>query len=68
MQSWLEALGEDVGELLGGCHPDESEVSKLHCFVGKVLSNVNVFGTLTSSDDIVSPLDAGRVVLIYRRW
>ena len=36
----------------------------LNHFVGEVFANVDVLGTLTSADDMVSPLDAGRVVFI----
>ena len=35
-------------------------------FMGKVLLDVDVCGTFQSANDIVAPLDAHSVVLVYR--
>ncbi len=34
--------------------------------MGEVLLNVDVLGSFTSADDVVAPLDARGVVLVYR--
>jgi hypothetical protein len=38
---------------------DEPHLAHLDDFVGEVLPDVNVLGSLTSTDDVVTPLDAG---------
>jgi hypothetical protein len=40
-------------------------IAILDDFVGEVLPDVNVLGSLSSTDDVVSPLDARRVVLVH---
>ena len=61
----MEALGEDVGKLLIRRHPDQADVAVLDSLMREVLPDVDVFGALPSSDDVVRPLDAGGVVLVY---
>ena len=40
-------------------------MSILDGLMGEVLANVNVLGSLTAANDVVSPLNAGRVVLMH---
>ena len=61
-----ERLGEDVGELEGRVDLDEPHLLPLDHFMGEVLADVDVLGTLASADHVVSPLDARRVVLVHR--
>ena len=37
----------------------------LNHLMGEMLADVDVLGTLTSADHVVSPFDARRVVLVY---
>ncbi len=62
----MTSLGEDVCELLRGVDSNQAQVSLLDRFMGEVLPNVNVLGTLSASDDVVTPLNASVVVLIDR--
>jgi hypothetical protein len=60
----MKSLGEDVGELLRGVDSNQAQVTILERFMGEVLPDVDVLGTLSASDDIVAPLNASVVVLI----
>jgi hypothetical protein len=62
----LQALGEDIGKLIGGVHPDETNVAILDHLLREVLPDVDVLCTLASPDDVVTPFDAGIVVLMNR--
>jgi hypothetical protein len=62
----MKSLGEGVCELLRGVDSNEAQVSVLDRFMGEVLPNGNALGTLSASDDAVSPLDASLVVLVDR--
>ena len=62
----VDALGEDIRELLRRRDPKQTEVSELDGLVRKVLANVDVLSTFTSPDDVVAPLDARGVVFIQR--
>jgi hypothetical protein len=78
---WLQALGEDIGELIGGLslslslslgqlivgvHPYEANVAILDQLVREMLPNVGVLCTLASPDDVVAAFDAGVVILMNR--
>ena len=69
MQARLKALGKDVSELIRGRDPDESKVTILNRFMREVLPNVDMLasGSLSTTDDVVTPFDARVVVLVYRR-
>ncbi len=45
----------------------EQHLAILNNFVGEVLPDVDVLGSLPSTDDVVTPLDARRVVFVNRR-
>jgi hypothetical protein len=62
-----ERLGEDVGMLTGDVDLDEPNLLVPDHFMGEVLTDIDVLGTLASADHVVSPLDARRVVLVHRR-
>jgi hypothetical protein len=62
----MQTLGQDVRELGRGRDLDKSHFTILDDFMREVLPNVNVLGPLTSPDDVVTPLDARGVVLVYR--
>ena len=55
---WLEAVGEQIGELIASGHSLQTEMSDLCRFVRKVLTNVDMLRTLSATDHIVSPLNA----------
>ena len=57
-----EALGGDVRELGRSGDADEQHLVILDDLVGEVLQDANVLGSLPSTYDVVSPLDARRVV------
>ena len=63
-------LEEDVvpwfGQLVLRRHLDQQHFSILDDFVGEVLPDVNVLGSLTAADDVVTPLNTRRVVLVDR--
>ena len=68
----MRVLAEDVVPW-SGCPPpeprsgpDEPHLTVLDDLVGEVLPDVNVLGTFTAADDVVTPLDARGVVLVYR--
>ena len=63
----MEALGEDVGELVRGVNTDQTKVTILNRFMCEVLPKVDVLSTLTSPDDVVAPFDARVVVFIDGR-
>ncbi len=63
----VEALGEDIRELGRRGDSDEQHLAILNNFVGEVLPDVDVLGSLPSADDVVTPLDARRVVFVDRR-
>jgi hypothetical protein len=60
----MKSLGQDVCELLRGVDSEsnQAQVTVLVLFVGEVLPDVHVLGTLWASDDIVTPLKTGIVV------
>ncbi len=62
----MQTLGQDVRQLGRGWDLDKTHFTILDDFMRKVLPNVNVFVLLTSPDDVVAPLDARGVVLVYR--
>ncbi len=56
--------GQDVRQL-GQCWDfDKQHFTILDDFVRKVLSDVNVLGPFSSTNDVVSPLDACQVILV----
>ena len=67
----VQALGEVIREL--GRRGDADAVGTrqhlaiLNDLVGEVLPNVDVLGSLPSADDVVTPLDARRVVFVDGR-
>ena len=61
------ALGEDIRELGRRGDADEQHLAILNNLVGEVLPNVDVLGSLPSFDDVVTPIDARRVVFVERR-
>ena len=62
----MDALGEDVRELLRRRDPEQAEMSVLNGLT-RMLADVDVLGTLSPADDVVAPLDARSVVLVDRR-
>ncbi len=61
----IKSLGECVCELLP-VDSNQAYVSVLDRFMGEGLPNVNVLGTLSASDDVVTPLNASIVVLVQQ--
>ena len=61
----MEAIGEHISELNSGGHFLEIKMSELCSFVHKVLTNADMLRTLSATDDILSPVNALQVVLIY---
>ncbi len=61
------ALGEDICELGRRGDADKQHLAILNNFVGKVLLDVYVLGSLPSADDVVTPLDARSVVFVDLR-
>ena len=61
----LDSLGHNIRELRSRCDLRKDHVSIPDGLMGEVLANVNVLGSLMAADDAVSPLNAGRVVLIH---
>jgi hypothetical protein len=51
----MKSLGEDICKLLRGIHSNQTQVSILDRFMGEVLSDVDVLGTLSASDNVPSP-------------
>ena len=62
----MKSLGEDICELLRSVDSNQAQVSILDRLVGKVLSDVDVLGTFSASDNVVAPFNAGIVVLVDR--
>jgi hypothetical protein len=64
----VERLGQDVRQLVGriDAAADQLHLAILDHFAGEVLPNVDMLGALTSTDDVVPPLDARSVVLVHR--
>ena len=60
----MESLGQDVRHLSRGRDLDEPHLTILDDLVGEVLPDVNVLGTFPAADDVVTPLDARRVVFV----
>ena len=63
----MDALGEDVRELLRRRDPEQAEMSVLNGLMRKMLADVDVLGTLSPTDDVIAPLDARSVILVDRR-
>ena len=63
MQCRGERLGEDIRELIRGRHCEELEVSILNSLMREMLPDVDVLSTLASTDDVVAPFNARRVIL-----
>ncbi len=59
----MQALREDIRELKRHGDSYEPHIAVLDDLVRKVLPDVNMLGPLTSSNDVVAPLDARGVVL-----
>ena len=59
----VKALGEGVRELERSGDAYEPHIAVLDDLVREVLPDVNMLGPLTSSNDVVAPLDARGVVL-----
>ncbi len=59
----VQALREDFRELERRGDSCEPHIAALDDLVREVLPDVNVLGPLTSSNDVVAPLDARGVVL-----
>ncbi len=63
----MEVLGEDICEL-GRCgDADEQHLTILNSLVGEVPLDVDVLGSLPSANEVVTPLNARRVVFVDRR-
>jgi hypothetical protein len=60
----LFVKSEDIRQLIGGVHPYETNVAILDHFVREVLPNVDMLCSLASPDDVVTPFDAGIVILV----
>ena len=61
----MQSLGQDIGHLGRRRNLDQPHLTILNDFVGEVLPDVDVLGTFPSADDVVTPLDARGVVLVY---
>ena len=59
----VQALREDIRELERSGDAYEPHIAVLDDLVREVLPDVNMLGPLTSSNDVVAPLDARGVVL-----
>jgi hypothetical protein len=53
----MKSLGEDICKLLRGIDSNQAQVSILDSFMGEVLPDVYVLGTLSASDNVVAPLN-----------
>ena len=62
----VQRLGQDVRQLRRSREADKLHVAILDNFISKVFADVNVLGVLPAADDIVSPFDTCRVVLVHR--
>ncbi len=62
----MQTLGQDIRQLGRGRDHNKTHFTILDDFMCEVLPNVNVLGPLTPPDDVVAPLDARGVVLVYR--
>jgi hypothetical protein len=62
----MKSRGEDVCELLRGADLNQAQVSILDGFMSKVLADVHVLCTFSTSHDDVAPLNAGIVILVDR--
>ena len=62
----MKSLGEDICKLLRGVDSNQTQVSILDRFMGEVLPDVDVLGTLSASDSVVAPLNVSIVVLVDR--
>ena len=49
----LQALGKNVGQLLRCVHADQAEVAILDRLMRKMLADVDMLRTLSSTDDVV---------------
>jgi hypothetical protein len=59
----VEALGEDIRQLGRRSDLNEPHLAILDYLVGEVLPDVNVLGSLTSANEVDTPLDVGYQVL-----
>ena len=59
----LHILGHDICQLQHGRDFLQDEVSILDGLVSKVLAGIDLLGSLTAADNIVSPFNACRVVV-----
>ena len=53
----MKSLGEDICKLHRGIDLSQTQVSMLDSFMGEVLLDVDVLGTLSASDIFVAPLN-----------
>ncbi len=60
----MKSLGEDVCGLLRCVDQNQTQVSILDSFMGKFLANVDVLRTFSASNDVVTPLNAGIVIIV----
>ena len=65
MQFRLEALGKQIGELIGSRHPVETKMPELCSLMRKVLPDVGVHRSFSATTHIVGPLDTRSVVYHY---
>ncbi len=49
----MKFLGEDICKLLRGVDSNQTQVSMLDSFMGEVLPDVDVLGTLSTSDNVL---------------
>jgi hypothetical protein len=61
----MSASCDDVRTRTSRISPIWNLILILDDFVGEVLPNVNVLGAPPTTNDVVSPLDARRVVLVH---
>jgi hypothetical protein len=62
-----QGLGENTSQLLGGVDLDQTHHTILDGFMSKMLSEVDVLGTLTATDDVVVLFDARSFVFIQQK-
>jgi hypothetical protein len=60
----MKSLGEDICKLLRGVDSNQTQVSILDRFMGEVLPDVDVLGTLSASNNVVAPLNTSVIVLV----
>ena len=59
----MKSLGEHIGELILGSDADELDMTHLHGLMSVVLPDVDMLSALTTTNNVIFPLDTRSVVL-----